>query len=159
VQDFPYPTLEEYVDSLVLVSHLSHLEFCLSVEYHRVRNPTPVSRGPCPDYVPYRASASLIVVSGQFDLEDRPEDRGPLAHWELAIEVLWEGQEKLHCSMSSHCDSRMSQVECGRTAAQEKSTVGFRDLAICQRLAAEGLLGPGTNQLLTVLSQNWLDQS
>jgi len=37
--------------------------------------------------------------------------------------------------------------------------VGFRDLANRQRLVAEGLLGPGTNQLLTVLSQNWLDQS
>jgi len=40
-----------------------------------------------------------------------------------------------------------------------KSTVGFRDLVNYQQIAANKVLEPATNQLLTVLSKYWLDQS
>lgn len=52
-----------------------------------------------------------------------------------------------------------SQVECGGMVAQEKRTEQARDLVNHQRIAAKQLLDPATNQLLTVLCKNWLDQS
>jgi hypothetical protein len=96
-------------------------------------------------------------VSGHFVPGDRFEDRGLSAHLELAIGAPSEEQEKLHYLESMYFDSRTTQVECGRMVAQERSIVGSRDLVNYQRLAAKSLLEPATNQLLTVLSKNWLN--
>ena len=82
-------------------------------------------------------------MSGHFEPGDRPGDRGPLAHLELAIGAPWEEQEKLHYLVSMYCDLRMTQVECGRMVAQERSIVGSRGLVNYQRLAAKNL--PRTN--------------
>jgi hypothetical protein len=67
-----------------------------------------------------------MAVSGHFACGDGPEDRDPLERWELAIEA--QEQEKLHCLASRCCDSRKSQVECGRMVAREKNIEGSRDL-------------------------------
>jgi hypothetical protein len=76
---------------------------------------------------------------------------------ELATGARWGEQEKLCYLVSRHCDLKKNQAECGRMVAQEKSIVGFRDLIKYQQLAAKTLLEPATNQLLTVLSKNWLN--
>jgi hypothetical protein len=129
VQGFPYLILGKFVDNLeFLVSHLCHLGFCLFAGCHQARNLVPISLGLCPNYVSYRVFACSIAVTEQFVFESIPEDRGPLARLELAIEALWKQQEKVHCLVSRRCDLRTIQVECSRMVGLEKSIVGCRDL-------------------------------